>query len=71
MFDTPDHLWYNIPIRHFIMTTFTKHYWWTSAIIAVVGLIIVTTNMSPTTEMIYTVVETVHSAAKAKDGEQY
>ena len=71
MFDTPDHLWYNIPIRHFIMIT--KHYWWTSAIIAVVGLIIVTINMSPTTdtEMIFTVVETVHSAAKAKDGEQY
>ena len=65
-------LWYNMPIRHYIMTTFdTKHYWWASAIIAVVGLIIVTTNMSPSTEMIYTVVETVHSAAKAKDGEQY
>ena len=54
------------------MTTFDKkYYWWASAIIAVTGLIIVTTNMSPTTEMVYTVVETVHSAAKAKEGEQY
>jgi|TARA_B100000073_G_scaffold292624_1_gene256039 hypothetical protein len=48
-----------------------KRLWWCYSITAAIGLLIVTINMSPASEMVQTVVDTVHSAAKARDGEQY
>jgi len=47
-----------------------KHLWWAYALTASIGLICVTT-LVPESELIQTIVDIVHSPAKARDGEQY